>query len=123
MQLVILAAGMGSRFGGLKQMEPMDEANNFLLDYSIHDAKKAGFDSVVFIIKKDFFKEFKESIGKRVEKIINVLKVLNVLKEEKNHGVLHMRFMQHATSSMTTSSLSMVMTSTDKKHIKSPMNT
>ena len=59
MQLVILAAGMGSRFGGLKQMEPMDEANNFLLDYSVHDAKKAGFDSVVFIIKKDFYKEFK----------------------------------------------------------------
>jgi len=72
MQLVILAAGMGSRFGGLKQMEPMDEANNFLLDYSVHDAKKAGFDSVVFIIKKDFYKEFKESIGKRVEKIIKV---------------------------------------------------
>ena len=72
MQLVILAAGMGSRFGGLKQMEPMDEANNFLLDYSVHDAVKAGFDSVVFIIKKDFYKEFKESIGKRVEKIVKV---------------------------------------------------
>ena len=72
MQLVILAAGMGSRFGGLKQMEPMDEANNFLLDYSVVDAKKAGFDSVIFIIKKDFYKEFKESIGKRVEKIIKV---------------------------------------------------
>lgn len=72
MQLVILAAGMGSRFGGLKQMEPMDEANNFLLDYSVHDAQKAGFDSVVFIIKKDFYKEFKESIGRRVEKIIKV---------------------------------------------------
>ena len=53
MQLVIMAAGMGSRFGGLKQMEPMDEYNHFLLDYSIYDAKRAGFDSVVFIIKKD----------------------------------------------------------------------
>jgi len=72
MQLVILAAGMGSRFGGLKQMEPMDEAGNFLLDYSIYDAKRAGFDSVVFIIKKAFYKEFKESIGARVEKIIKV---------------------------------------------------
>ena len=72
MQLVILAAGMGSRFGGLKQMEPMDEANNFLLDYSVHDAKLAGFDSVIFIIKKDFYKEFKETIGQRVEKIIKV---------------------------------------------------
>ena len=72
MQLVILAAGMGSRFGGLKQMEPMDEANNLLLVYSVHDAVKAGFDSVVFIIKKDFYKEFKESIGARVEKIVKV---------------------------------------------------
>ena len=72
MQLVILAAGMGSRFGGLKQIEPMDEAGNFLLDYSIYDAKKAGFDSVIFIIKKDFYDVFKDSIGKRVEKIIKV---------------------------------------------------
>ena len=72
MQLVIMAAGMGSRFGGLKQMEPMDEFNNFLLDYSIYDAKRAGFDSVVFIIKKDFYEDFKNTIGKRVEKIIKV---------------------------------------------------
>ena len=72
MQLVILAAGMGSRFGGLKQMEPMDEAGNFLLDYSVYDAKRAGFDSVVFIIKKDFYGAFKDTIGKRVEKIIKV---------------------------------------------------
>ena len=72
MQLVIMAAGMGSRFGGLKQMEKMDEAGNFLLDYSIYDAKRAGFTSVVFIIKKSFYKEFKESIGKRVEKLIKV---------------------------------------------------
>ena len=72
MQLVIMAAGMGSRFGGLKQMEPMDDANNFLLDYSIYDAKRAGFDSVVFIIKKDFYEDFKNTIGKRAEKIIKV---------------------------------------------------
>ena len=72
MQLVILAAGMGSRFGGLKQMEKMDEAGNFLLDYSVYDAKRAGFDSVVFIIKKAFYEEFKNSIGKRVEKLIKV---------------------------------------------------
>ena len=72
MQLVILAAGMGSRFGGLKQMEPMDEAGNFLLDYSIYDAKRAGFDSVVFIIKKDFYEAFRDSIGARASKIIKV---------------------------------------------------
>ena len=70
--MVIMAAGMGSRFGGLKQMEPMDKAGNFLLDYSIYDAKRAGFDSVVFIIKHDFEKEFKETIGKRVEGMIKV---------------------------------------------------
>ena len=72
MQLVILAAGMGSRFGGLKQMEKMDEAGNFLLDYSVYDAKRAGFDSVVFVIKKAFYQDFKDSIGKRVERIIKV---------------------------------------------------
>ena len=72
MQLVILAAGMGSRFGGLKQMEPMDEAGNFLLDFSVYDAKRAGFDSVVFIIKKEFYEAFRDSIGKRVSKIIKV---------------------------------------------------
>ena len=72
MQLVILAAGMGSRFGGLKQMEPMDEAGNFLLDYSVYDAKVAGFDSVVFIIKKEFYEAFRDSIGKRVSKLIKV---------------------------------------------------
>lgn len=72
MQLVILAAGMGSRFGGLKQIEPMDEAGNFLLDYSVYDAKVAGFDSVVFIIKKDIYEIFRDTIGKRVSKIIKV---------------------------------------------------
>jgi len=72
MQLVILAAGMGSRFGGLKQMEPMDEAGNFLLDYSVYDAKVAGFDSVVFIIKKEFYEAFRDSIGERVSKLIKV---------------------------------------------------
>ena len=72
MQLVILAAGMGSRFGGLKQMDPMDNAGNFLLDYSIYDAKRAGFSCVVFIIKKDFYEEFKNTIGARASKIIKV---------------------------------------------------
>lgn len=70
MQLVILAAGMGSRFGGLKQMEPMDDYGNFILDYSIHDAKLAGFDSVIFVIRKQHYEIFRETIGKRVEPII-----------------------------------------------------
>ena len=70
MQLVILAAGMGSRFGGLKQMEPMDDYGNFILDYSVHDAILAGFDSVIFIIKKEHLEIFRETIGKRVEPLI-----------------------------------------------------
>ena len=70
MQLVILAAGMGSRFGGLKQMEPMDDYGNFILDYSIHDAIRAGFDSVIFIIKREHLEIFRETIGKRVEPLI-----------------------------------------------------
>ena len=70
MQLVILAAGMGSRFGGLKQMEPMDDYGNFILDYSVYDAIRAGFDSVIFIIKKEHLDIFRETIGKRVEPLI-----------------------------------------------------
>ncbi len=70
MDLVILAAGMGSRFGGLKQIEPIDEYDNFIIDYSIYDAIKAGFDRVIFIIKEENYDIFKETIGKRIEKRI-----------------------------------------------------
>lgn len=70
--LVIMAAGMGSRFGGLKQIEPVGPNGEFIIDYSIYDAKKAGFNKVVFIIKKSFEKEFKETIGKRLEGNIKV---------------------------------------------------
>ena len=67
MDLVILAAGMGSRFGGLKQIEPIDKYGNFIIDYSIYDAKEAGFDKVIFIIKEENYEIFKNTIGKRVE--------------------------------------------------------
>ncbi|MDD5835788.1 MAG: sugar phosphate nucleotidyltransferase [bacterium] len=67
MELVIMAAGMGSRFGGLKQIEPMGPNGEFIIDYSIYDAIKAGFNRVVFIIKKENAEVFKETIGKRVE--------------------------------------------------------
>lgn len=66
MQLVILAAGMGSRFGGLKQLEPMDDHNDFIIDYSVFDAIAAGFDKVVFIIRKANEEIFKETIGSRI---------------------------------------------------------
>lgn len=65
--LLIMAAGMGSRFGGLKQIEPAGPNNEFLIDYSIYDAIKAGFTKVVFIIKEENLDIFKETIGKRVE--------------------------------------------------------
>lgn len=70
--LVILAAGMGSRFGGLKQIAPVGPSGEFIIDYSIYDAIKAGFTKVVFIIKKENFDIFKETIGSRVEDKIRV---------------------------------------------------
>ncbi len=72
MDLLILAAGMGSRFGGLKQIEPFDERNNFIIDYSIYDAKKAGFDRVVFLIKEENREIFESTVGARVAKYIDV---------------------------------------------------
>lgn len=63
---------MGSRFGGLKQIEPMGPSGEFLIDYSVYDALKAGFDKVVFIIKKENYDLFKETIGKRVEPYVKV---------------------------------------------------
>lgn len=70
--LVVMAAGMGSRFGGLKQIEPMGPSNEFIIDYSVYDALKAGFTKVVFIIKEELFDVFKETIGSRIEDKIKV---------------------------------------------------
>lgn len=72
MTLVILAAGMGSRYGGLKQMDPISEKGEFIIDFSIYDAIKAGFDKVVFIIKKENYDAFKETVGARVEPFVKV---------------------------------------------------
>ena len=70
--LVILAGGMGSRFGGLKQIEPMGPNGEFIIDYSIYDAIRAGFTKVVFLIKEENYEIFKETIGSRVEPHIHV---------------------------------------------------
>lgn len=70
--LVIMAAGMGSRYGGLKQMDPVDQYGNLIIDFSIYDAICAGFEKVIFIIKKEIEKDFKEVIGKRISKQIEV---------------------------------------------------
>lgn len=72
MELLIMAAGMGSRFGGLKQIAPMGPNDEFIIDYSIYDAIKAGFSKVVFIIKEENYDVFKETIGARVEPHIPV---------------------------------------------------
>ena len=68
--LVIMAAGLGSRFGGgIKQLAKLGPSGEIIMDYSIHDALEAGFDEIVFIIRKDIEKDFREIIGDRVEKI------------------------------------------------------
>ena len=72
MTLLIMAAGMGSRFGGLKQIEPIGPNGEFIIDYSVYDAKLAGFNKIVFIIKEENYEIFKETIGKRFEGIIEV---------------------------------------------------
>ena len=70
--LVIMAAGMGSRYGGLKQIESFGPNGELITDYSIYDAKRVGFDKVVFIIKEENYELFKEKIVDRVSKYIKV---------------------------------------------------
>ena len=79
--LVIMAAGMGSRFGGIKQLEPVGPSGEIIMDYSIYDAIEAGFNKVVFIIRKDLEKDFKEIIGDRIEKLVKVAYVFQELEE------------------------------------------
>ena len=68
--LLIMAAGMGSRFGGIKQLEAMGPNGEIIMDYSIYDAVRAGFEKVVFIIRKDIEKDFMEVIGNRISKLV-----------------------------------------------------
>lgn len=74
--LVVMAAGMGSRFGGLKQAEPVTADGKGILDFSVYDAKAAGFDKAVFIVREDMEEDFKELIGNRIAKTIDVEYVL-----------------------------------------------
>lgn len=84
--LVILAAGMGSRFGGLKQMEPLGPNGEFIIDYSIYDAVRNGFNKIVFIIKEENHQLFLDSIGKRIENKMKEknVEVLYVFQNTKN---------------------------------------
>ena len=70
--IVILAAGIGSRYGGLKQMDPVGPSGEFIIDYSVFDAMRAGFNKVVFIIRRNIEKEFENTIGKRIGQAIEV---------------------------------------------------
>ena len=70
--LVIMAAGMGSRYGGLKQIDPVDGEGHIIMDFSMFDAKRAGFEKVIFIIKKENEADFKEAVGDRISKYMDV---------------------------------------------------
>ncbi len=70
--LVIMAAGMGSRYGGLKQIDPVDPQGHIIMDFSLYDAMKAGFEKVVFVIKRENEKEFREAVGNRAAKFLQV---------------------------------------------------
>ena len=80
--LVIMAAGIGSRFGkGIKQLEPVGPNGEIIMDYSIHDALEAGFDKVVFIIRKDLEEDFRRIIGNRIEKLTQVQYAFQALED------------------------------------------
>lgn len=79
--LVIMAAGMGSRYGGLKQIDPVDEEGHIIMDFSIYDARRAGFEKVVFIIKEEYDEEFRTTIGDRISEFMEVSYVYQKLEE------------------------------------------
>ncbi|HPS55619.1 MAG TPA: hypothetical protein PLP05_08475, partial [Sedimentisphaerales bacterium] len=70
--LLVIAAGMGSRYGGLKQIDPVGPGGECIIDYSVYDAIRAGFDKLVFVIRRDVEQAFKEKIGSRFDDIIEV---------------------------------------------------
>ena len=127
--LLIMAAGIGSRFGtGIKQLEPVDDAGHIIMDYSIHDALEAGFNHVVFIIRKDIEQEFKEVIGERIKAICaaydvtvdyasRTLTIFRGLcrKAVQSRGELVRPCLQRRRSSRPRSSSSMQMTTMVKK--------
>lgn len=87
MTLLIMAAGMGSRFGGLKQIEPVGPNGEFIIDYSVYDAIKAGYDKVVIIVKEENYDLFRETVGKRIESKIKVEYAFQKIEDVPN-GVM-----------------------------------
>lgn len=100
--LVVMAAGMGSRFGGLKQLEPIGKNGEVILDFSVYDAVKAGFNKVVFVIKHAIEDDFKRIVGSRIEKRLRLStffrrqmlfrRALPALQTVKSRGEPLMRF-------------------------------
>lgn len=130
--LIIMAAGIGSRYGkGIKQLAKIGPHDEIIMDYSIYDALEAGFNKVVFIIRKDIEKEFKEVIGNRIEntfklnmfskKLILFLKGVQYPKVESNLGELDKLFYLVKESLMNHLSLSMLMIIMEKLLLKSSM--
>ena len=94
MTLLILAAGMGSRYGGLKQLDPITDNGEFIIDFSVYDAIKAGFSKVVFIIREEMYAEFKYLVGDRISKNVDVEYVFQDVSalpvgREKPFGTVH----------------------------------
>ena len=83
--LVVMAAGMGSRYGGLKQLDPVDNEGQLIIDYSIYDAHRAGFETVVFVIKPEIEEAFRSGIGDRIGKVMEV-KYVHQLKDDLPEG-------------------------------------
>ena len=125
--LVIMAAGIGSRFGkGIKQLAPVGPKGEIIMDYSIHDALEAGFNKVVFIIRKDLEDEFKKVIGDRISKITEVAYAFQEIDDlpgrfhrnrqtVPSHGEPDMPYWQQRKSFPSHSLLSMQMTTMEKK--------
>lgn len=80
--LVVMAAGLGSRFGGgIKQLEPIGPNGESIMEYSIYDALEAGFDKVVFVIRRDLESSFRDAVGKRIEQITDVAYVFQEVED------------------------------------------
>ena len=79
--LVVMAAGMGSRYGGMKQIDPVGPNGQVIVDYSLYDARRAGFETVIFVIKHEIEEAFKAAIGDRVAKAMNVKYAFQQLEE------------------------------------------